>query len=162
MDSTGVEWSTQKTQGRPAAFDFLKYQQGMVCSKQRGWVEQWVSMSPGLNYYVLLSSSTPRSLSFQVWHQSVSCRVTGTGSIRQQLPVCSAEDYASHAAVGCQRSPESKTVHKQPERLGRPPWGLIHSQNRPALLSKNSKVNVDVFSRSFSLFWSIVTNKSHT
>lgn len=35
MDSTGVEWSTQKTQGKPAAFDFLKYQQGMACSKQR-------------------------------------------------------------------------------------------------------------------------------
>lgn len=107
MDSAGVKWSTQKTQGRPAAFDLLKYQQGMPYSKQKGWVKQSVSMSPGLNYYVLLSSSTPLPLWFQVWHQSVSCRVAGTGSTRQQLPVCSAEGYASHAVVVCQPSPES-------------------------------------------------------
>lgn len=121
------ELSTQRTQRRPTVFVLLKYQQGMPYSKQKGRVKWWASMSLGLNYYVLLPSSTPLSLWFQVWHQSVSCRVAGTGSTRQQLPVCSAEGYASQSVVGCQQSPESESVHKPPQWLGLPPWGLSAS-----------------------------------
>lgn len=127
------ELSTQRTQRRPTVFVLLKYQQGMPYSKQKGWVKQWVSMSLGLNYYVLLPSSTPLSLWFQAWHQSVSCRVAGTGSTRQQLPVCSAEGYASHAALGCQQSPESESVHKPLQRLGLPP-----EASQPHLFSKQT------------------------
>lgn len=42
------------------------------------------------------------NLWFKVWHQSVSCRVAGTGNTLQQLPVCFADGYASHVAIVCQ------------------------------------------------------------
>lgn len=84
----------------------------MPCGKQKGGVKRGVSMSPDLNCHVLPSSSTPLPLWFQVWHQSVSWRVAGTGSTRQQLPVCSAESCASPAVITCQALPEF--VHNSP------------------------------------------------
>lgn len=103
------------------------------------------------------------NLWFKVWHQSVSCRVTGTGNTRQQLPVCSADGYASHAAIGCQHHSSLNLFTNSLSGWEFPSEAFqsIHSQNRPTLLSENSKVNVDMFPCPFSLFWSIVTKKTN-
>lgn len=82
------------------SFDVLKYQQGMPYSKQKGWVKQWVSMSSGLNYYVLLKTSTPDWLFFK--YEAPVC-----------LPLCGRNRKYS-AAASCLRR-RGPMRHTRPE-----------------------------------------------
>lgn len=161
MDSAAVKWSTQKTQGRPAAFHLLKYQQGMPYSKQKEWVKQWVSMSRSeLLCFALLLHTSPSLI------PSVApvCLLQG-GRNRKYSAAASCLLHRGLCVTRGRRLPTVTWVlicAQTASVAGTPPLrplSLIHSQNRPVLLSKNSKVNVDMFPCCFSLFWSIVTKK---
>lgn len=110
--STTVKWSLQKSQGRSAAFDLLKYQRGMQDGKQR--VESRVSSHVCCSEPLwILHTSTLLKLNV-----APGClRVAGTGHTRQQLPVCSTVASASPLAGGCQHVTWVFICHKQPQQL---------------------------------------------